>query len=87
MTDLPPDLRKLIDNASPACLRAMFEAAYSGAAAGIAAKQALIEGFGLVLDLLRAGKISEATEVAERLVIKSDTRDEMLAEMIVMGRA
>ena len=68
----------------------MFEAASSGAAAGIAAKEALIEGFGLVLDLLRAGKISEASDVAERVMIKGaalsvDMPGALLADMVVKG--
>ena len=69
---IPQDMRETIDNASPVGLRAMVDLLLERACENGVAGRNLVDAFRETLDLLRAGRISEATAIAERVVTVSD---------------
>lgn len=68
----PKELRDTIDNATEPQLRVMVEHLVERAAIRGVAVMDQVEFFRELLELLRGGRITEAIELAERIVVASD---------------
>lgn len=69
---IPKEIQETIDTASTFVLRALVENLVKQVVLKRVALSDRADSFREVLELLRAGRISEATEVAERIVSAAD---------------
>lgn len=93
--EIPADLRELIDRSRPETVRGLLEHCCLLLAEQRVAGANLLDAHRAILDLLRTGKISEATAIARRVVELSDEAiasdaakaSQSLADVLPAGRA